>query len=174
MAPNTIRPIRTALLLAAVVLSVSAAKPHPTGGASATTIVGSKKLATAADCSQPIAFSGTHVMLDNDKQVVPTKFLLDQGVGYAASTGIFTTHCPGLYSFSFAGYPTTSGKGSLLLELKRRAISTESWTSVVSVGPLGGSNTVLLRMAVGDQVAVFSSLKDLDGATFSGYRFAKE
>ena len=103
--------------------------------------------------------------------MILTETLLDQGVGYAASTGIFTTFCPGLYQFSFAGY----GSSDLRMSLKRKLSKTDSWQSVVSTGPAGGANLVLLRMAVGDQVAVFvESGKVDDSTTFSGYRVAKE
>ena len=97
--------------------------------------------------------------------------LVDKGVGYAAETGIFTTHCPGLYQFSFAGY----GDSDLSLTLKRKLNKSEDWNSVASVGPGGGANLVLLDVEVGDQLSVFVEKgKIADGATFSGYRVAKK
>ncbi|NP_001155152.1 C1q-like venom protein precursor [Nasonia vitripennis] len=156
----------TVLLLAAGLL-VDAAKPDPPD---IITTVGSQKLATASDCSKPVAFSGTHANIENARLIL-TETLLDKGVGYASNTGIFTTFCPGLYQFSFAGY----GSSDLRLTLKRKLSKTETWQPVVSSGPSGGANIVLLRMALGDQVAVFvDSGKTDDSTTFSGYRIAKE
>ncbi|XP_011497764.1 PREDICTED: uncharacterized protein LOC105362113 [Ceratosolen solmsi marchali] len=131
---------------------------------------GSQKLATASDCSKPVAFSGTRANIQEGRVILP-ETLLDQGVGYVASTGIFTTYCPGLYQFSFVGY----GDKELRLSLKRKLSKTDSWQPVASTGLGGGSNIVLLRMAVGHQVALFADAgKPDDSTTFSGYRIAKE
>jgi hypothetical protein len=155
-----------ALLLFAAGTVVNAAKPDPPD----ITTVGSQKLATASDCSKPVAFSGSHATIQ-DGRLMLTETLLDKGVGYSASSGIFTTYCPGLYQFSFAGY----GSSDLRMTLKRKLSKTDSWQPVVSTGPSGGSNIILLRMAIGDQVAVFvDSGKTDDSTTFSGYRIAKE
>ena len=97
--------------------------------------------------------------------------LVDKGVGYIAETGIFTTHCPGLYQFSFAGY----GDSDLRLTLKRKLNKSENWSPVAGVGPGGGANLVLLDVEAGDQLAVFvDNGKIADGATFSGHRVAKK
>lgn len=107
-----------------------------------------------------------------DTKLVLSEVLLDQGVGYAASTGIFTTFCPGLYQFSFAGY----GSSDLRMTLKRKLNKTDNWQAIVSTGASGGANTILLRLALGDQVAIFvdSGKPDDNSTTFSGYRIARE
>lgn len=99
--------------------------------------------------------------------------LIDKGIGYVAETGIFTTHCPGLYQFSFAGY----GDSELQLILKRKLNKSEKWNPVANVGSGGGSNLVLLDVDVGDQLSVFvekGKLIDGGAATFSGYRVSKK
>ncbi|XP_032669600.1 uncharacterized protein LOC116843344 isoform X2 [Odontomachus brunneus] len=155
------------LILAAAVLT-DAAVPDPPENPGITTI-GSKKLATAADCAGLVAFSATQGSVKEAKLVL-SETLVDKGVGYAAQTGIFTTHCPGLYQFSFAGYGSTD----LRLTMKRKLNKSESWRPIVSVGPGGGSNLVLLDVEAGDQLAVFvESGKVSDGATFTGHRVYK-
>ncbi|XP_046736993.1 complement C1q-like protein 3 [Diprion similis] len=135
-----------------------------------TTTIGARKLATAEDCSGVVAFSASHGHI-NDARVVLSETLVNKGVGYVPTTGTFTTHCPGLYQFSFAGY----GSSDLRLTLKRKGSKSQSWIPVISVGPGGGSNLVLLDMEAGDQLAVFvESGKISDGATFTGHRMAKK
>ncbi|XP_058797848.1 uncharacterized protein LOC131668041 [Phymastichus coffea] len=157
-----------AAVLLAIGLAVDAAKPDPPLDI---TTLGSQKLATASGCSKPVAFSGTHADIQ-DAKLVLSETLLDQGVGYAASTGTFTTYCPGLYQFSFSGY----GSSDLRMTLKRKLNKTDDWQPIASTGPHGGANTVLLRMALGDQVAIFvdTGKPDDSTTTFSGYRIAKE
>lgn len=105
-----------------------------------------------------------------EAKLVLSETLVDKGVGYAAQTGIFTAHCPGLYQFSFAGYGSTD----LRLTLKRKLNQSDSWNPIVSVGPDGGSNLILLDVEAGDQIAIFvESGKVSDGATFTGYRVFK-
>lgn len=97
--------------------------------------------------------------------------LVDKGVGYVAQTGVFITHCPGLYQFSFAGYGSTD----LRLTLKKKLNNSDSWRPVVSTGAGGGANLVLLDVEAGDHLAVFVDAgKISDGVTFSGYRIAKK
>ncbi|XP_029168892.1 uncharacterized protein LOC114938915 isoform X2 [Nylanderia fulva] len=157
-----------AVLILAVVAFTDAAVPDPPENSGITTI-GSKKLATAADCAGVVAFSATQGSV-NEARLVLAETLVDKGVGYAAETGIFTTHCPGLYQFSFAGYGSTD----LRLTLKRKLNKSDSWRTVVSAGPNGGSNLVLLDVEAGDQLAVFvESGKISDGATFTGHRVYK-
>ena len=92
-------------------------------------------------------------------------------MGYVAQTGVFITHCPGLYQFSFAGYGSTD----LRLTLKKKLNNSDSWRPVVSTGAGGGANLVLLDVEAGDHLAVFVDAgKILDGVTFSGYRIAKK
>ncbi|XP_078033930.1 C1q-like venom protein isoform X2 [Augochlora pura] len=155
------------LLLMVAILAEAAVPDPPSPGI---TTVGSLKLATAADCAGVVAFSTTEASVDLAKMVL-SKTLVDKGVGYVAQTGIFTTHCPGLYQFSFAGYGSTD----LQLTLKEKLNKSDSWRPVVSVGPGGGANLILLDLEAGDQLAVFvDSGKVTDGATFSGYRIAKK
>ncbi|XP_072763532.1 C1q-like venom protein isoform X2 [Anoplolepis gracilipes] len=156
-----------AVLILAVVALTDAAIPDPPENP--ITTVGSKKLATAADCAGVVAFSATQGSV-NAAKLVLAETLVDKGVGYAAETGTFTTHCPGLYQFSFAGYGSTD----LRLTLKRKLNNSDSWRTIVSVGPGGGSNLVLLDVEAGDQLAVFvESGKVADGATFTGHRVYK-
>lgn len=155
------------LLLAAAILAEAAIPDPPTSGI---TTVGSLKLATAADCAGVVAFSATEASVDLGRLVL-AETLVDKGVGYVAQTGIFITHCPGLYQFSFAGYGSTD----LRLTLKKKLNNSDSWRSVISVGPGGGSNLVLLDVEAGDQLAVFvDDGKIADGVSFSGYRIAKK
>lgn len=155
------------LAVAAVGVSKAAIPDPPSPGI---TTVGSLKLATAADCAGVVAFSATRGSVDHAK-IVLSETLVDKGVGYVAQTGVFITHCPGLYQFSFAGYGSTD----LRLTLKRKLNNSESWRPVVSAGPGGGANLVLLDVEAGDQLAVFvESGKIADGVTFSGYRIAKK
>ncbi|XP_043471709.1 complement C1q-like protein 4 [Leptopilina heterotoma] len=158
----------TALILAAVAFLAEAAVSDPK--TSGITTVGSKKLATATDCVGVIAFSATQGSV-KDSKLLLAETLIDKGIGYVAETGIFTTHCPGLYQFSFAGY----GDSELQLILKRKLNKSEKWTTVASVGQGGGSNLVLLDVDVGDQLSVFVEKgKITGGATFSGYRVSKK
>ncbi|EZA62651.1 Endochitinase, partial [Ooceraea biroi] len=157
-----------AVLILAAAMLTDAAIPDPPENPGITTI-GSKKLGTAADCAGVVAFSATQGSV-NEAKLVLSETLVDKGVGYAAQTGIFTTHCPGLYQFSFAGYGSTD----LRLTLKRKLNKSESWRSIVSIGPGGGSNLVLLDVDAGDQLAIFvESGKVTDGATFTGHRVYK-
>ncbi|XP_046465752.1 C1q-like venom protein [Neodiprion pinetum] len=155
------------ILLQIASLSYAAIPDPPTAR---TTTVGARKLATAEDCLGVVAFAASHSQI-NDARVVLSETLVNKGVGYVPATGTFTTHCPGLYQFSFAGY----GSSDLRLTLKRKGSRSQSWIPVVSVGPGGGSNLVLLDMEAGDQLAVFvESGKISDGATFTGHRMAKK
>ncbi|CAD1472462.1 unnamed protein product, partial [Heterotrigona itama] len=155
------------MFLAASILAEAAIPDPPTSGI---TTVGSLKLATAADCAGVVAFSATQASVDHAKAVF-AETLVDKGVGYVAQTGVFITHCPGLYQFSFAGY----GSSDLRLTLKRKLNNSDSWRAVVGVGAGGGSNLILLDVEVGDQLAVFVDAgKISDGVTFSGYRIAKK
>ncbi|XP_031837684.1 C1q-like venom protein [Nomia melanderi] len=155
------------LLLMAAILAEAAVPDPPRPGI---TTVGSLKLATAADCAGVVAFSATQASVDLAR-VVLAETLVDKGVGYVAQTGIFTTHCPGLYQFSFAGYGSTD----LQLTLKKKLNNSDSWQPVVGAGPGGGANLILLELEAGDQIAVFvDSGKINDNATFSGYRIAKK
>lgn len=154
------------MFLTASILAEAAIPDPPTSGV---TTVGSLKLATAADCAGVVAFSATQASVDHAKAVF-AETLVDKGVGYVAQTGIFITHCPGLYQFSFAGY----GSNDLRLTLKRKLNNSDSWRPVVGVAG-GGSNLILLDVEVGDQLAVFVDAgKISDGVTFSGYRIAKK
>lgn len=156
------------VLVLAAALLVEAAVPDPP--ASGITTVGSLKLATAADCAGVVAFSASQGSVNNAR-VILSETLVDKGVGYASETGLFTTHCPGLYQFSFGGY----GSSDLRLTLKRKLNKSDSWRPVVSAGPGGGFNLVFLDMEAGDQLAVFvDSGKIADGATFTGHRIAKK
>ncbi|XP_034934511.1 uncharacterized protein [Chelonus insularis] len=149
-------------------LLVNAARPDPPS--SGITTVGSQKLATAEDCARVVAFSATSGF-KNDAHLKFSQTLVNKGVGYIAETGIFTTHCPGLYQFSFSGYGSTD----LKLTLKRKANKSDSWLPVISTGTGGGSNLVLLDSEAGDQLAVFVDAgKSTEGTTFSGYRVAKK
>lgn len=147
---------------------VQAAVPDPP---SQITTVGSLKLGTAEDCTGVVAFSAIQGTPDDLAKLVFAETLVDRGVGYVAQTGIFTTHCPGLYQFSFAGYGSTD----LRLTLKRKSNKSDSWRPIVSVGPGGGANFVLLDLEAGDLMAVMiESGKVHDGVTFSGHRIAKK
>ncbi|KAL6254684.1 hypothetical protein P5V15_013991 [Pogonomyrmex californicus] len=156
------------VLILAVAALTDAAVPDPPERSGITTI-GSKKLATAADCAGLVAFSAIQGSV-NEAKLVLAETLVDKGVGYAAETGIFTTHCPGLYQFSFAGYGSTD----LRLTLKRKLNKSDSWRTIISAGPGGGSNLILLDVEAGDQLAVFvESGKITDGASFTGHRVYK-
>ncbi|CAK9802122.1 hypothetical protein ANTPLA_LOCUS3088 [Anthophora plagiata] len=164
---STIMVVWSVLLLATIILAEAALPDPPTSGI---TTVGSLKLATAADCAGVVAFSATQASVDHAK-VVLAETLVDRGVGYVAQNGIFITHCPGLYQFSFAGYGSTD----LTLTLKKKLSNSDSWRPVISAGPGGGANLVLLDVEAGDQLAVFVDTgKIVNGVTFSGYRIAKK
>ncbi|KYN44389.1 putative chitinase 3, partial [Trachymyrmex septentrionalis] len=166
-ANNLLVVVWAVLTLAAIVLT-DAAVPDPPENSGITTI-GSKKLATAADCAGLVAFSAIQGSV-NEAKLILAETLIDKGVGYAAQTGIFTTHCPGLYQFSFAGYGSTD----LRLTLKRKLNKSNNWRTIISAGPGGGSNLVLLDVEAGDQLAVFvESGKITDGASFTGHRVYK-
>nr|ARK19899.1 venom protein [Ampulex compressa] len=155
------------LVLAAVVLTEAAVPDPPNTGI---TTVGSLKLATAADCAGVVAFSASEATTDLSRLIF-AQTLVDKGVGYVAQTGIFTTHCPGLYQFSFAGY----GSSNLRLTLKKKLNKSDSWTPVIGVGSGGGSNLILMDCEAGDHVAVFVDAgKIMEGGTFTGYRIAKK
>jgi len=148
---------------------VESAQPDPP--ASGITTVGSLRIATAEDCAGVVAFSATSGT-SSDARLVFAKTLINKGVGYAAETGIFTTHCPGLYQFSFAGY----GSSDLKLTLKRKANKSDNWRPITSAGPSGGANIVLFDTEIGDQFGVFVDAGKLtDGLnTYTGYRIAKK
>ncbi|XP_076479610.1 C1q-like venom protein [Bombus vancouverensis nearcticus] len=155
------------MFLAVSILTEAAIPDPPTSGI---TTVGSLKIGTAADCAGVVAFSATQASVDHAK-VVFAETLVDKGVGYVAQTGVFITHCPGLYQFSFAGYGSTD----LRLTLKKKLNNSDSWRPVVSTGAGGGANLVLLDVEAGDHLAVFVDAgKISDGVTFSGYRIAKK
>ncbi|XP_012269023.1 uncharacterized protein LOC105693573 isoform X2 [Athalia rosae] len=158
------------VLLLQLIVSSSSYAAYPDPPTATSTTIGARKLSTAEDCLGVVAFSASHGTV-NDARVVLSETQVDKGVGYVGSTGTFTTHCPGLYQFSFAGY----GSPDLRLTLKRKEGSRNSWVPVVSAGPGGGSNLVLLEVEAGDQLAVFvESGKISDGATFTGLRIAKK
>lgn len=106
-----------------------------------------------------------------DARLIFSETTMNKGVGYIAETGIFTTHCPGLYQFSFAGY----GSDDLRISLKRKLNKSETWTTLVSAGPRGGANLILTNADAGDQFVVYVDAgKAIEGTTFTGYRFAKK
>ncbi|XP_043281948.1 uncharacterized protein [Venturia canescens] len=153
--------------LTAGLLVESAVPDPPTSGI---TTVGSLKLATAEDCAGVVAFSANKAT-NTDARLVFAETTMNKGVGYIAETGIFTTHCPGLYQFSFAGY----GSDNLRISLKRKLNKSETWTTLVGAGPGGGSNLILINADGGDQFVVYVDAgKVTEGTTFSGYRFAKK
>ncbi|XP_015122445.1 uncharacterized protein LOC107044893 isoform X2 [Diachasma alloeum] len=167
-------PKFTIILVWLVVLGLTAylvesAQPDPP--ASGITTVGSLRIATAEDCAGVVAFSAT-LGTNNDARLIFSQTLVNKGVGYVAETGIFTTHCPGLYQFSFAGY----GSSDLKLTLKRKANKSENWRPITSVGPGGGgANIVLFDAEIGDQFAVFVDAgKATEGMTYTGYRVSKK
>ncbi|KAL7287672.1 hypothetical protein TKK_0018312 [Trichogramma kaykai] len=137
--------------------------------------IGSKKLATASDCSKPVAFSSvTPTVKDGDLFFNET--LLDSGVGYNTESGVFTTHCPGLYQLSYFY------NGDVKLTLRQKPRGSETWYNVISKRggeassdpPLSG-NIVLLRLALGDQVALFADGENINAeSSFSGFRIARE
>ena len=152
------------LLLAAAILAEAAVPDPPASGI---TTVGSLKLATAEDCAGVVAFSETRGSVNQ----ALTQTLVNKGVGYVAQTGIFTTHCPGLYQFSFGGY----GSSDLQLTLKMKSDKSDNWRPVVGAGPGGGFNLVLLDVEAGDQLAIFvEPNKIANNVTFSGYRIARK
>lgn len=151
------------LVLAVAVLAKAAIPDPPDTDASA---AGNTRSSTATDCSGIVAFSAIHGINDNSR-VVHAELLVQKGDSYSTRTGVFIGLCPGLYQFSFAGYGSTD----LRLTLKRKLAKNGSWRPIVSVGPGGGANTILLEVNVGDQLAVYvESGKITDGATFTGYR----
>ncbi|KAG8038983.1 hypothetical protein G9C98_003290 [Cotesia typhae] len=158
----------TVLLILTTSLLTNGAKPNPPS--SGITTVGSLKLANAEDCAGVVAFSATSGLKTNTRLKF-SQTQVNKGVGYVAETGIFTTHCPGLYQFSLAGY----GTADLKLTLKRKANRSDDWTPIVSTGIGGGSNLVFLDSEIGDQLAVFvDSGNPNEGTSFSGYRVAKK
>lgn len=185
---NNCRVVWWSVLVLAVVV-VQSATPDPPAPETKT----SGTLSSLVDCNGVIAFSATrgsaqvrflpkyrfnpifiwawrNTLLQEDR-VVLSETLIDKIVGYSAETGIFTVHCPGLYQISFAGY----GSKDLRLTLKLRRPNSNNWEPVVSVGPNGGANLVLLNLDIGNHVAVFVDGGSLeDGVTFSAYRVAKK
>ncbi|KZC05593.1 hypothetical protein WN55_04533, partial [Dufourea novaeangliae] len=160
----------TALILTAAILAEAAVPDPPSSGI---TTVGSLKLGTAADCAGVVAFSATQPKGGHIAGLYPLPFdttLVNKGVGYVAQTGIFTTHCPGLYQFSFAGY----GSDDLRLTLRKRKNESENWRMVVSTGMGGGSNLILQEVEAGEQFTVVVESGKIEwSGTFSGYRIAK-
>lgn len=112
-----------------------------------------------------------HISIIQDAHLIFAETLINRGVGFVAETGLFTTHCPGLYQFSFAGY----GSDDLKLTLKKKANKSENWRPITSAGPGGGANLILLDAEVGDQFAVFVEAgKAKEGITYTGNRVAKK
>ncbi|XP_063995329.1 uncharacterized protein LOC135172844 [Diachasmimorpha longicaudata] len=156
------------VVLGSVAYLVELAQPDPP--ASGITTVGSLRIATAEDCGGVVAFSAA-LGTNNDARLIFSETLVNKGVGYIPETGIFTTHCPGLYQFSFAGY----GSSDLKLILKRKANKANNWELITSAGPGGGANIVLFDAGIGDQFAVFVEAgKATEGMTYSGYRVSKK
>lgn len=171
----------TMLLLSLAGLSLGAvpdaARKAPTADGTASTTLGSKKLATASQCSGAVAFSGVGVRGPGPAKVQPDKplplgtVLLDKGVGWKAEDGEFVCYCPGTYQFAFAG------DAAARLVLKKKAAGAgANWTPVVA----GPQHVVLMDMELGETVAVFlegGSQAAAAGAptlSFSGFRVAKK
>ncbi|KAL0278883.1 UNVERIFIED_CONTAM: hypothetical protein PYX00_000565 [Menopon gallinae] len=139
-----------------------------------------KRIGQASDCNGAVAFSAVANPKDgkppkkgaNDVIVFDTP-LIDKSIGYSRESGIFTTHCPGLYQLTFTAYGDSNSEFSLR---KRPSPSTTSWNKIVATGKSGGTHTVFLDMEVGEQAAVFvdSGSPSLSSHTFSGYRVYKK
>ncbi|CAB0035471.1 unnamed protein product, partial [Trichogramma brassicae] len=87
-----------------------------------------------------------------DGELFFNETLLDSGVGYNTESGVFTTHCPGLYQLSYFY------NGDVKLTLRQKPRGSETWYNVISKrggkassDPALSGNIVLLRLALGDQ-----------------------
>ncbi|XP_012540414.1 uncharacterized protein LOC105838983 [Monomorium pharaonis] len=158
-----------AVLLLAVITLTNAAVPDPPENSNINTS-NSKKSVTAIDCNEFVAFSAIQGSI-NEAKLIFAETLIDKGVEYELETGILTMYCEGIYQFSFAGY----GNTNLRLTLKRREYKSDSWTTIVSTGPGGGSHLVLLDIDLGNQLAVFVESGEIipDGSSFTGLRVYK-
>lgn len=152
----------------------AARKSTPADGTASTTL-GSKKLATTTSCDGAVAFSGVGLKdapkLDSSKHLAFRSTLLEKGVGWKPEDGEFVCYCPGTYQFAFAGDATAK------LVLKKKTPTGSSWTPVVA----GSHHVVLLDVELGEKVAVFleggSQASDLSGmpaVSFSGFRVGKK
>ncbi|XP_067006797.1 complement C1q-like protein 4 [Anabrus simplex] len=163
-----------AVLFLGLTLGVTARPETPRG------VVGAKKFATAIDCNGVVAFSSAGARPQGSGKG-PAKLgyateLTDKGVGWSRDSGEFTCFCPGLYQFAFSG----SGDRNTKLALKKKASSSDTWSTIVSTGPGGGSNIALLDMDIGDQAAIWledgelHQEKDAPSCAFNGFRIAKK
>ncbi|XP_024085678.1 uncharacterized protein LOC106673964 isoform X2 [Cimex lectularius] len=172
--------MQMALVLLAVVGHILAADPE------APRIHGQQKLATAADCSGAVGFSGVGTHQVHDTGLIGYRTtLVDRGVGFSRETGEFTVHCPGIYHIAFAAYSNTPNTRIILK--KRGAGKGSTWTEVASAGGEksgGGSNQILLELEVGDQTGVWLADRRVNIATdndraapsttFTAFRIAKK
>uniref|UniRef100_UPI0037E80E5D cerebellin 11 n=1 Tax=Semicossyphus pulcher TaxID=241346 RepID=UPI0037E80E5D len=110
----------------------------------------------------------------SDKTLIFKRVFSNTGNGYDENTGIFTAPVNGLYYFSFSTYGyNTHVMGAILMKNSIRQIST--YDSPTADGSDSSSNSVVLRLAAGDNVymelwdagRVFDNLNG--HTTFSGF-----
>lgn len=142
---------------------------------------GSKRLGQAVDCNGVVVFSAVTTPKNNREaksgrnQIISFETpIIDKSIGFSRESGIFTSHCPGLYQLTFTA--TGDDANSKFSLRKRPSSSTNSWTTLVVTGKSGGSHTVFVDMEVGEQAAIFIDNGSLSTSshTFSGYRVSKK
>ncbi|EEB14374.1 conserved hypothetical protein [Pediculus humanus corporis] len=158
-----------------VVVVVNAAVPE------GPRIEGSKRLTQTVDCNGAVVFSAvstpeTTSPASSDKNQIINfdTSLIDKSVGFGRESGIFTTHCPGLYQFTFTATGDASSRFSFR---KRPSASTTAWKTIAVTNKTGGSHILFIDMEVGEQAAIFVDAGSLSPATshsFSGYRVSKK
>ncbi|KAK6623875.1 hypothetical protein RUM43_004824 [Polyplax serrata] len=141
---------------------------------------GSKRFAQTVDCNGAVVFSAVTIpkkpssASEKDRIINFDSSLIDKSVGFSRESGIFTTHCPGLYQFTFTATGDTSSRFSFR---KRPSASTTSWKSIAVTEKSGGSHILFVDMEVGEQAAIFADAGSLSPSTshsFSGYRVSKK
>lgn len=86
-----------------------------------------------------------------EAKLILAETLINNGIDYDTETGILKPYCSGVYQFGFAGYGSTD----LRLTLQCKRYDSDSWTTIVSTGPGGGSHLVLLDVVANDEYAIF-------------------
>ncbi|KAI5698766.1 hypothetical protein M8J75_011851 [Diaphorina citri] len=168
-------PLYILLTLAGSLTLARSANPDPPRSTSPR-----RGLSATQDCNGPVAFSGTGGVQHPSRLVAYRRTLAEAGVGWNQETGEFTVHCPGLYQMTFAGLTEPGAK--LVLKKHSSSDNSTAWSPVISTPKGGGSNLVLLDLAVGDQLGVWTEGSgallttqdaEIHVTSFSGFRISK-